>query len=202
MTKYSEIDDESLCSLAATGDREAEDALIERYSVLVRICSRPYFLAGGDSEDLMQEGFMGLLSAIRQYDPSKDASFKTFADLCIRNRLYSAVKSASRHKHTPLNNSISFESPHFDEGQTRSVTFLRDPESLIIDKERADELYSFIGSYLSPLEANVLSLYAEGHSYMEISEALNKPVKSIDNAVQRIRKKLSQRIKSGDISFS
>lgn len=194
MTKYSTIDDRSLCKLVAEGNREAEDVLIQRYSVLVKICSRPYFLAGGDSEDLMQEGFLGLLSAVRQYDESKETSFKTFAELCIRNRLYSAVKSASRFKHTPLNNSISFASPNFDEGQTRSSAFLRDPESLIIDNERADELYSSLGNYLSKFEEDVLALYLEGHSYSEISESLNKPVKSIDNAVQRIRKKLAKHI--------
>ena len=194
MTDYCKMTDSDLCALAAEGDREAEDILIQRYSVLVKKCARPYFLAGGDSEDLMQEGFLGLLSAVRQYDESKTASFKTFAELCIRNRLYSAVRSAARFKHTPLNDYISFASPNFDEGQTRSNTFLRDPETLIIAKEWVDELYSALESYLSPFERSVMVLYLEGFSYNEISQTLNKPVKSIDNAVQRIRKKLAKNI--------
>ena len=105
--------DEVLCGRAAAGDRVAEERLVIRYNRLVRVCARPYFLAGGDSEDLIQEGMVGLLAAIREYDPSKTASFRTYAEVCIKNRLLSVIKAAARDKHTPLNNSVSFETPLF-----------------------------------------------------------------------------------------
>ena len=105
--------DEVLCGRAAAGDRVAEERLVIRYNRLVRGCARPYFLAGGDSEDLIQEGMVGLLAAIREYDPSKAASFRTYAEVCIKNRLLSVIKAAARDKHTPLNNSVSFETPLF-----------------------------------------------------------------------------------------
>ena len=105
--------DEVLCGRAAAGDRVAEERLVIRYNRLVRVCARPYFLAGGDSEDLIQEGMVGLLAAIREYDPSKAASFRTYAEVCIKNRLLSVIKAAARDKHTPLNNSVSFETPLF-----------------------------------------------------------------------------------------
>ncbi|MFQ7854052.1 MAG: sigma-70 family RNA polymerase sigma factor [Flavonifractor plautii] len=106
-----ELTDETLCRLAASGDRVAEERLVMRYNRLVRMCARPYFLAGGDSEDLIQEGMVGLLAAIREYDSSKAAVFRTYAEVCIKNRLFSVIKAAARDKHTPLNNSVSFETP-------------------------------------------------------------------------------------------
>lgn len=112
-TRQSERADEALCTLAASGDRIAEEALVMRYHRLVRICARPYFLAGGDSEDLIQEGMVGLLAAIREYDSGKAASFRTFAEVCIKNRLISVIKAAARDKHIPLNNYVSFETPLF-----------------------------------------------------------------------------------------
>lgn len=108
-----ELTDETLCRLAASGDRVAEERLVMRYNRLVRMCARPYFLAGGDSEDLIQEGMVGLLAAIREYDSSKAAVFRTYAEVCIKNRLFSVIKAAARDKHTPLNNSVSFETPLF-----------------------------------------------------------------------------------------
>ena len=105
--KLCAMEDEALCALAASGDRQAEESLVVRYNRLVRMCARPYFLAGGDSEDLIQEGMLGLLSAIREYDPGKSASFRTYAEVCVKNRLFSAVKAAARNKHTPLNDSVS-----------------------------------------------------------------------------------------------
>ena len=105
------LGDEELCTRAAAGDRGAEEALVLRYNRLVRMCARPYFLAGGDSEDLIQEGMVGLLTAIREYDPDKSVAFRSYAEVCIKNRLLSAIKAAARGKHTPLNNSVSFETP-------------------------------------------------------------------------------------------
>ena len=197
---FNALDDDSLWELASGGNTDAETQLIENYSRLVRVCARPYFLTGGDGEDLIQEGMLGLISAVRQYDPGKAASFKTFAEHCIRNRLYTAIKSASRLKHTPLNDSISFESPQFDESQARVSCYLRDPEELLIAREHFDELTEHISGSLSNLESEVLELYLSGLSYSDIAKKLNKSPKSVDNAVQRIRKKLAQCLHPGVIS--
>lgn len=192
MVDLSVISDEALCQSAAQGNLAAEEQLVKKYNRLVKVCSRPYFLVGGDSEDLIQEGMMGLLTAIRQYDPGRDAAFKTYAELCIRNRLYTALKSATRYKHTPLNDYISFDSSQFDENQTRVSSFLRDPEELLIARERVDEIVSILHGSLSRFEAEILEFYLEGLSYAEIAVKVDKTQKSVDNAVQRIRKKLAQ----------
>ena len=184
--------DEDLWRSAASGNSEAEELLLKKYSKIVKICTRPFFLAGGDSEDLIQEGTLGLLSAIRQFDPDKDTSFKTYAELCIRNRLYTAIKSALRSKHTPLNEYISFESPQFDENQTRTSLFLRDPEELLIARERVEEITHSLSVALSGFESQILDLYLDGLSYIEIADNLNVTNKSVDNAVQRIRRKLAK----------
>ena len=197
-----ETSDEVLWQAAPLGDARAEEILLEKYNRLVKICSRPFFLAGGDSEDLIQEGMMGLLSAIRQFDPARDTAFKTYAENCIRNRLISAIRSASRFKHTPLNESVSFESPMFDDSQAHPSGLMRDPEELIIARERLDEVNSILSGSLSQLEKKVLEFYLSGLSYQEIADQLCKTPKSIDNAVQRIRKKLAQYLNSGDISKS
>ena len=202
MNYTTEFSDEILWKAASDGDAAAEEILIEKYNRLVKICSRPFFLAGGDSEDLIQEGMMGLLSAIRQFDPARDTAFKTYAENCIRNRLISAIRSASRFKHTPLNESVSFESPMFDDSQAHPSGLMRDPEELIIARERLDEVNSMLSGSLSQLEKKVLEYYLSGLSYQEIADAVSKTPKSIDNAVQRIRKKLAQFLNSGDISKS
>ena len=185
------INDELMCARAAAGDLEQEALLVQKYNFLVKACARPYFLVGGDSEDLIQEGLLGLLAAIRTFDPNRDTSFKTFAESCIRNRLFNAIKLASRAKHAPLNDSVSFESQQFAESQNRLVLNMRNPEDLVIGKEQMEEMLRRITGSLSRLEASVLSLYLEGLSYQEIGQSLNRPVKSVDNAVQRIRKKLA-----------
>lgn len=202
MNYAKEISDEGLWRAASCGDSQAEEILLERYNRLVRICSRPFFLAGGDSEDLIQEGMMGLLSAIRRFDPARDTAFKTYAEHCIRNRLITAIKFASRFKHTPLNESVSFESPLFDDSQTHPSGLMRDPEELILARERFDEVNTMLSDSLSQFEKKVLEYYLSGLSYQEIADAVSKTPKSIDNAVQRIRKKLAQFLNSGDISNS
>ena len=184
--------DEILQRMAVEGDRLAEEALISRNLKLVRATSRPFFLAGGDSEDLVQEGMVGLIDAVRQYDPAQSASFRTFAQSCIRNRIYNAIKSASRLKHTPLNDYVPFESPQFDESQTQVFDTARDPEELVIAKERLSEIQDEGSGLLSPLEHKVLKLYLDGLSCSEIAGVLGRSHKSVDNAVQRIRHKLSQ----------
>lgn len=189
-----------LWELAASGSPEAEALLVERYSPVVRICARPLFLAGGDSEDLIQEGMMGLLSAVRHFSPEGAASFKTYAEHCIKNRLLTAIRSASRYKHKPLNDSVSFDVPHFDE--TLLSQYLADPEDLVITRENTDEIALNISSALSPLERRVLSLYLEGRTYADIAAITDRTVKSVDNAVQRIRKKVAQLLDSGEFSES
>ena len=203
MMDYAELDDIRLLALVRSGDRDAEDALAERYLRLVRICARPLFLAGGDSEDLIQEGTFGLLSAIRQFDPDGGAAFKTFAERCIRMRLLSAVKSASRLKHFPLNDGISLEELSEDPGadtSTLSELFRHNPEDLILAKESREELSAVFSRCLSKFEIKVLDLYLDGLSYREIADRLCRDAKSIDNAVQRIRQKLAREHLFGDIS--
>ena len=204
MIDYAEMDDTMLQSLAFDGDRDAEDALAARYLRLVRICARPLFLAGGDSEDLIQEGTFGLLSAIRNYDPADGASFKTYAEHCIRMRLLSAIKSASRLKHVPLNDGISLEELSEDPGADISTfpELIRyNPEELILAEESREELNAAFSRCLSRFEIKVLDLYLEGLSYREIADRLCRDAKSIDNAVQRIRRKLARENILGDISF-
>ena len=204
MEKYTSIGDEDLQVLAATGDRRAEDFLVERYVRLVRICARPYFLVGGDSEDLTQEGMLGLLSAIREFDRSINTSFKTYAELCIRRRLISAVRTATRMKHTPLNEGVSLDdiysgiSPFFSEYSP--LAFRRVPEEQVLARESADEFFHTYSRCLSKMEAGILKYYLDGLSYRSIAEVTGRSVKSVDNAVQRIRHKLARQPNLGEIS--
>ena len=177
---------------ASAGDTEAEEALVSEYTWLVRACARPYFLAGGDGEDLIQEGMLGLLSAVRTFDPEKGTKFSTYAEFCVRRRIYSAIKSASGYKHTPLNSYISLESPQLDESKTHKAYFLRDPEDFVIARESAGEVERLLFGALSRFESGVLRLYLDGISYKDMAVRLGKSSKSIDNAVQRIRRKLAQ----------
>ena len=206
-TRQSERADEALCTLAASGDRIAEEALVMRYHRLVRICARPYFLAGGDSEDLIQEGMVGLLAAIREYDSGKAASFRTFAEVCIKNRLISVNKAAARDKHIPLNNYVSFETPlfsgngdHYAYGAADQLQ--EDPEAILLGREAFQERMRALEGQLSGFEASILRLYLNGLSYSEIAAEVNKSPKSVDNAVQRIRRKLAQHHSFGDFSES
>lgn len=189
---YSDDSDEKLCILVASGNRIAEETLVERYTRLVRIYARPFFLAGGDAEDLIQEGMLGLLAAVRGYDPTQQASFKTFAETCVRNRLFSAVRSDQSGKHTPLNESVSFEAPQLDAEFAPSFLNLsaQSPEELFIRQEHDSEVLRALHQSLSTFEKKVLSLYLEGYSYTEIGEKLERNSKAVDNAVQRIRRKL------------
>ena len=181
----------ALAIKAANGDSAAEEILVSDYTKLVRACARPYFLAGGDSEDLIQEGMLGLLSAIRTFNPNKGAKFSTYAEFCVRRRIYSAIKAASGEKHSPLNSYISLESPEPLESCT-PVTFLRAPEDQIIAREQVGEIENLLYGALSRFESDVLELFLDGMSYKNMAVRLGKTDKSIDNAVQRIRRKLSQ----------
>lgn len=205
MFDYAGYNDVQLQKLVVSGERSAEEELVKRYMQLVRACARPLFLAGGDSEDLIQEGMFGLLSAIRQYDPENGTSFKTFAEHCIKMRLFSAIKSASRMKHFPLNDGMSLEQLSEESNSQLSAgieSFYRMPEDLILARESKEELYNALSNCLSKLESNVLDLYLDGLSYLDIASKLGKDTKSVDNAVQRIRHKLARNPKIGEISFS
>ncbi|MGE4353557.1 MAG: sigma-70 family RNA polymerase sigma factor [Oscillospiraceae bacterium] len=200
---YLYVNDDRLLELANHGDSEAEDQLVKKYIRLVRQCARPLFLAGGDSEDLIQEGMMGLLSAIRKFNPQLNTSFKTYAEICIRRRLISAVKSASSLKHNPLNDGVPLDilsedsQTYFASGQE---LHRRVPEEQVLARESESEIVSTFSQCLSKYETKILSLYLEGLSYREMAESIGKTEKSIDNAVQRIRKKLARQPDLGDNS--
>ena len=178
--------DEELALLARGGDRAAEELLVARYHRLVRTCARPYFLTGGDSEDLTQEGMFGLLKAVREYHTEKEASFRTFAEICIRSRLYSVLRDNSRDKHKPLNQSVSLDTPDFDSNSYTSGTSnlaQRNPEDRMIDRERTAALLSGVRKQLSEFEAKILGYYLDGLTCREIADTVGKPPKSVDNAV-------------------
>lgn len=206
MTDNSRISDPDLLKSAANGSSQAEEMLLSRYSRLVRACSRPLFLMGGDSEDLVQEGMMGLLSAIRQYDASTKVPFKSYAELCINRRLYSAVKTASRLKHLPLNSGIPLDDILSEESKPQSAGIpefsRRTTEEQVLAKESEEELLSAFSRYLSRFEHRVLKLFLAGLSYSEMAQETGKSEKSIDNAVQRIRRKLAEHLNPGDFSES
>lgn len=169
--------------LLSRGSHDAECELIKRYTQLVRASARPMFLAGGDHEDLVQEGMIGLLDAIRSYNPESETPFAAFAALCVRRRMISAVRSASAKKHAPLNESVPLQTPS---------AVCTDPETELISREGFQRFTGALQSRLSPAERAVLALYLDGYSYGEISRRVGKPVKSVDNAVQRIRRKAAQ----------
>ena len=205
MIDFAGFTDLQLQQRAAAGEREAEEALVSRYMQLVRACARPFFLVGGDSEDLIQEGMFGLLSAVRQFDPQNGASFRTFAEHCIKKRIISAIRSASRLKHFPLNDGLSFE--QLSEDSSLPFAAIPDftqpsPEELVLARESKEELYSAFHHHLSKLEIKVLDLFLDGLSYQDIAQHLGKDAKSVDNAVQRIRRKMARDPNFGDISAS
>ncbi|MDR1065209.1 MAG: sigma-70 family RNA polymerase sigma factor [Oscillospiraceae bacterium] len=175
----------------------SEEEMVLRYVRLVRACARPYFLAGGDGEDLIQEGMLGLLSAIRSFDEARGVRFETYAELCVRRRIISAVRKAALRFRG--DSDIPLEAQLLTESETPGAYLLRDPEELVIARERIRELAGGIEDSLSKLESIVLKLYLDGYSYGEMSEKLGRPYKSVENAIQRIRRKLARFITSGDI---
>lgn len=204
MEIYSNLTDNELLSMADSGDKIAEDQLALRYTRLVKICSRPYFLVGGDGEDLIQEGMLGLLSAIREFDISMNTTFKTYAEVCVKRRIYSAIKGASRKKHEPLNDMVSFEDVLSDESNSSAVSYgeayRRSPEEQVLARESVGEIIQTYSRCLSKFEVEILNFYLSGLSYSEIAELCGKTDKSVDNAVQRIRRKLARNLYLSDIS--
>lgn len=191
-----EIADHALIDAAKGGDATAMERLLAKYCVLVRMRARHYFMIGGDREDVIQEGMIGLYKAIRDFRAEKLSSFRAFAELCITRQIITAIKMATRLKHVPLNNSISLNRPSFHEDGSRTLVDLLesptscDPEEVVIKDEFRTHVRQVMERNLSPLESKVLALYLEGKSYSEMSSDLNCRSKSIDNALQRVKRKI------------
>lgn len=194
----SELIDEEMVELAKTGDSMAQEYLINKYKNFVRAKARSYFLIGADREDIIQEGMIGLFKAIRDFKGDKLASFRAFAELCITRQIITAIKTATRKKHIPLNSYVSLNKPIYDEDSDRTLldvitgTRISDPEELIINREEFDDIEEKMGEILSSLEWEVLMSYLQGKSYQEIAVELDRHVKSIDNALQRVKRKLER----------
>jgi RNA polymerase sporulation-specific sigma factor len=195
---FEEMPDEEIVEAAQTGDDLAQEFMINKYRNFVRAKARSYFLIGADREDIIQEGMIGLYKAIRDFKCDKLSSFRAFAELCITRQIITAIKTATRQKHIPLNSYISLNKPIYDEDSDRTLldvisgTKISDPEELIISREEFDDIEEKMGEILSSLEWKVLMSYLEGKSYQEISVDLNRHVKSIDNALQRVKRKLER----------
>ena len=193
--KYNEIPDEKIIEQIRLGDMEAQNYLLEKYKSLVNMKANRFFLVGAESDDMIQEGMIGLFKAIQSFDLEKNNSFKTFANLCIERQLITAIKTSNRQKHIPLNSSFSLNTSAYDENDDTSVievletNFVEDPLDTITKKEYLEFVESRIDKNLSGFEKQVLNRYIQGESYVDIANRLNSPVKSIDNAIQRIRKK-------------
>ncbi|SDJ09463.1 RNA polymerase sporulation sigma factor SigH [Natribacillus halophilus] len=193
-----ETEDERLVTNVHQGDSTALDQLIHKYKNFVRVKSRSYFLMGADHEDIMQEGMIGLYKAIRDFKGGRLSSFRAFAELCITRQIITAVKAATRQKHAPLNSYVSLDKPIYDEESDRTLmdivcgTIVSNPEEVLLNREEMNDLEYRIAQVLSELEQKVLQLYLDGHSYQEISTAVNVHMKSIDNALQRVKRKLER----------
>jgi RNA polymerase sporulation-specific sigma factor len=197
--------DEEILKEAKAGDDQALDFLINKYKSFVRAKARTYFLIGADREDIIQEGMIGLYKAIRDFRGDKLSSFRAFAELCITRQIITAIKTATRQKHIPLNSYVSLNKPIFDEESDRtlmdviSAERIVDPEEMMINREEFAGIEVKMSEILSNLEWKVLSLYLQGRSYQEIAVDLNRQVKSIDNALQRVKRKLEKYIEEGKI---
>ena len=197
--KYEELTDEELIALFRDGDQDAMEKLLNKYKEMVLGKARSMYILGGDSDDLIQEGMLGLFKAVRDYDCGRDASFRTFAQLCVTRQLYTAVKASSRKKHLPLNTAISLSRPVREDGEEEEE-FLdcleadasSNPEVYLIGQEEMERLEEKIERELSPFEKQVLELHLTGMGYVEIAHVLNRDEKSTDNALQRIRTKLKK----------
>jgi RNA polymerase sporulation-specific sigma factor len=200
-------DDEYLVALAKAGRSEAYDKLVRRYRRFVRVKSSSYFLLGGDADDLMQEGMLGLFKAIRDYRAERESSFRGFAELCITRQIITAVKTATRNKHTALNQYVSFSQTPAAAGPDSETTLeevlpgpdVRDPVNQVISGEELESLVACLTSVLSDLESQVLSLYLDGRSYEEIGERLECDTKTVDNALQRVKRKVGIHLASREV---
>ncbi len=195
---YDVMLDETIVEAAREGDDAAQEYLINKYKNFVRAKARSYFLIGADREDIIQEGMIGLYKAIRDFRNDKLASFRAFAELCITRQIITAIKTATRQKHIPLNSYVSLNKPIYDEESDRTLldvlsgNKVTDPEELVISREEFVDIEHKMGEFLSDLEWKVLMSYLDGHSYQEIAKDLRRHVKSIDNALQRVKRKLER----------
>jgi RNA polymerase sporulation-specific sigma factor len=201
---YAEMTDENIVKIAQEGVQTAVEFLVDKYKNFVRAKARSYFLIGADKEDIIQEGMIGLFKAIRDYKMDKLTSFRAFAELCITRQIITAIKTATRQKHIPLNSYVSLNKPIYDEESDRtlidvlSTTKITNPEEIIISREEFIFIEKKMGEILSSLEWKVLMAYLEGKSYQEIALELKRHVKSIDNALQRVKRKLEKYLEDRD----
>lgn len=200
---YGDVADEALVLEAQRGDEKAQECIMNRYKNFVRLKARAYFLVGADREDIIQEGMIGLFKATRDYHPDRASSFKSFAELCVRRQIITAIKSATRQKHIPLNSYVSLNKSPYDSESERSYLEMMasgnkelNPEHLMIRKEEVRFLEEKMGEVLSRLEWQVLNGYLEGKSYEEISREVPCRVKSVDNALQRVKKKMERAVQA------
>jgi RNA polymerase sporulation-specific sigma factor len=203
-----EVDDEYLVALAKRGSSGAYDQIVRRYRGFVRLKASAYFLLGGDSDDLNQEGLLGLFKAVRDFRSDRESSFRNFAELCITRQIITAVKTASRHKHAPLNQYVSFgQSPAGQSDSDATLedvlpgAMINDPANQLIANEELDSLVACLSSVLSDLESRVLSLYLDGHSYEAIGESLDCDTKTVDNALQRVKRKVGIHLASREVKL-
>lgn len=196
--KYEDMTDEELIDQLREGDRQVMDYICDKYKNLVRSKAKSMYILGGDSEDLIQEGMIGLFKAIRDFRPDKLSSFRAFAELCVTRQIITAIKTATRQKHIPLNSYVSLNRPIYDEESDRTLmdvlseVQMAGPEELLISQEDYSSVENRISEVLSDLEMEVLTSYLEGKSYQEIAHDLHRHVKSIDNALQRVKRKLEK----------
>lgn len=202
--RFMELTDEELVSLVHDGNTEALDFLINKFRHFVRMKARSYFLIGADKEDIIQEGMIGLYKAIRDFRSDKLSSFRAFAELCIIRQIITAIKTATRQKHIPLNSYVSLDKPIYDEESDRTLmdvltdNGVDDPQQLMINNEEFMYMEEKMGEVLSELEREVLALYLDGQTYQEISDKLERHVKSIDNALQRVKRKLERHLQTDE----
>ena len=194
MKQYDGIKDEELIFRFKNGESEILDYLMEKYKNMVRKKARTMFLIGGENDDLIQEGMIGLFKAVRDYQPDKDASFQTFAGICVDRQIYNAIQSSNRQKHQPLNSYISLSEQDGENEEHLGDAWVENPESIIIDQENVQCLEQEITTTLSPMENQVLEYYLAGNGYGEIAQIMGKTPKSIDNALQRIRTKIKEQL--------
>lgn len=192
---YSKLSDEEVIKLIKSGDKNALDYIMHKYKEVVNIKVSKYFIIGAEKEDIVQEGLIGLYKAIKNFDPEKENSFKTFANLCIERQLITAIKTSNRQKHMPLNSYLSLNMSAYEDEETETVidvfdsSLTEDPLETLTKKEYYIAIENAIDKSLSDFEKKVLNRFAKGESYVQIANKLNTPVKSVDNAIQRIRKK-------------
>ncbi len=201
------MQDEEIVEVARTGSVEAQEYLINKYKGFVKAKARSYFLIGADREDIIQEGMIGLYKAIRDFRSDKLTSFKAFAELCVTRQIITAIKTATRQKHIPLNSYVSLNRPIYDEDSDRTLLDIMpsdqvlDPEEVVISAEEIGRMEEQITEILSELEWQVLNCYLDGKSYVEIADELQRHVKSVDNALQRVKRKLERYVDSRSITI-